>query len=136
MAPDHPSTGRRGRRTFVTRQTRDEGTRPEHATGRIPGLLGHAAHEIAVLVEAPQECRRFLDVGLGPTGPIADAELTWPSGLVQDVTVAVGAGGTVTLHEPRWLEIMPRVVPAGGGGAACPQTRGNDIFPSTNAATP
>ena len=45
--------------------------------------------------------------------PVVEASLEWPSGIVQRIDVARALAGELTIVEPRWIEVVPRVVPAG-----------------------
>lgn len=51
-----------------------------------------------------------LEVGLGAATTFEAAAITWPSGLVQDVGARLAADTTVTITEPRWMTLEPRVL--------------------------
>ena len=56
-----------------------------------------------------------LSVGLGAAA-LESIEITWPSGLRQEVQRQPGADGVTRVREPEWLQVTPRL-PAPGAAA-------------------
>lgn len=53
-----------------------------------------------------------VDLGLGASSRVPRLRVTWPSGLVQELT-DVAADRALTVEEPRWLEVSSRTAAAG-----------------------
>lgn len=53
-----------------------------------------------------------VDLGLGASSRVPRLRVTWPSGLVQELT-DVAADRALTVEEPRWLEVSSRAAAAG-----------------------